>query len=93
MSVLYVYYNVLSVDKPATSTETALLVRSASASASHIGLIPLCGYVLGALHQRVGGKMFKPMESPSSQEETCVTNEIGSVDLCAVPKSGDIKQG
>ncbi|KAH3766506.1 CCR4-NOT transcription complex subunit 1 [Pelomyxa schiedti] len=34
----------------------------------------------------------KPMESPSSQEETCVTNELGSVDLRAVPKSGDIKQ-
>ncbi|KAH3765128.1 hypothetical protein Pelo_3031 [Pelomyxa schiedti] len=33
------------------------------------------------------------MESPSSQEETCVTNEIGSAELRAVPKSGDIKQG
>ncbi|KAH3722755.1 hypothetical protein Pelo_18540 [Pelomyxa schiedti] len=32
------------------------------------------------------------MESPSSQEETCVTNEIGSADLRAVSKSGDISQ-
>ncbi|KAH3763572.1 hypothetical protein Pelo_4609 [Pelomyxa schiedti] len=37
MSVLYVYYNALSADKPATSTETALLVRSARALHQRVG--------------------------------------------------------